>query len=131
MTKGQLSKYYYLSLEIKEIEEKIQSIRETSVGSTKLTRMPTSHNNESPLEKRVELLITLSEKLEHRKNKAIEEMTKVEQFLSTIVDSETRLIFNKRYIEFKRWDKIAQELHMSESSVFRRHKKQLSEAGNV
>lgn len=131
MTKGQLSKYYYLSLEIKEIEEKIQSIRETSVGSTKLTGMPTSHNNESPLEKRVELLITLSEKLEHRKNKAIEEMTKVEQFLSTIVDSETRLIFNKRYIEFKRWDKIAQELHMSESSVFRRHKKQLSEAGNV
>lgn len=131
MTKGQLSKYYYLSLEIKEIEEKIQSIRETSVGSTKLTGMPTSHNNESSLEKRVELLITLSEKLEHRKNKAIEEMTKVEQFLSTIVDSETRLIFNKRYIEFKRWDKIAQELHMSESSVFRRHKKQLSEAGNV
>ena len=70
MNKRQLSRYYYLSLEIKEIEERIQSIRETSVGSSKITGMPSSHSVENPLEKRVELLISLNEKLESRRIKA-------------------------------------------------------------
>lgn len=121
MNKWQLSRYYYLSLEIKDIEDRIKTLRETSVGSPKLTGMPTSHNNINPLEKRIELIVSLTEKLENKKIKAIDEMLKIEKFLTTIEDVETRMIFNKRYIEFKTWEKIAEEMYMSERTVYRKH----------
>lgn len=122
MTKKELSKYYYLSLEIKDLQERIEILNETSIGSSKLTGMPAVHSNESPVEKRVELIIRLKNKLEKRKQKAIEEMEKIEQYLSTIEDIEIRLIFYKRYLDFKSWDEIADELYMSERSVYRKHR---------
>ncbi len=130
MNKRQLSRYYYLSLEIKEIEERIQSIRETSVGSSKITGMPSNHSVENPLEKRVELLISLNEKLESRRIKALEEMLKIEKFLATIDDIETKLIFTKRYIDLKSWEKIAMEMHMSERTVYRKHSSYLRRNDN-
>src|SRR5574344_263851 len=125
MNKWQLSRYYYLSLEIKDIEEKIKTLRDTSIGSTRLTGMPVSHSNTNPLEKRVELLVSLTEKLENRKAKALEEMIKIERFLMSIEDIEVRMLLNKRYIEFKKWEKIAQEMHMGIATVYRMHKNYL------
>lgn len=89
MTKRELSKYYYLSLEIKDLEDRIEVLNETSIGSSKITGMPIAHTNESPIEKRVELIIRLKDKLEKRKCRALEEMDKIEQYLSTIEDIET------------------------------------------
>lgn len=130
MNKRQLSKYYYLSLEIKDLENKIRVLRETTVGSPKLTGMPISHNNESPLEKRIELILELTEKLEDRKLKAIEEMIKIENFIMTIDDIETRRIFNKRYIELKKWEKIAKEMHMGIATAYRIHRNYLKKVEN-
>ena len=72
MTKRELSKYYYLSLEIKDLEERIESLNETTIGSSKITGMPIAHTNESPIERRVELIIRLKNKLEKRKCRALE-----------------------------------------------------------
>lgn len=121
MTKRELSKYYYLSLEIKDLEERIESLNETTIGSSKITGMPIAHTNESPIERRVELIIRLKNKLEKRKCRALEEMDKIEQYLSTIEDIETRLIFYKRYLDFKSWEEIADEMYMSVRSVYRKH----------
>lgn len=44
MTKKELSKYYYLSLEIKDLEDRIESINETTIGSSKITGMPIVHS---------------------------------------------------------------------------------------
>ena len=52
-------------------------------------------------------------------------MMNIENYLATIEDIETKLIFNKRYIELKEWSVIAREMHMSERTVFRKHSKQL------
>ena len=52
MTKKELSKYYYLSLEIKDLEDRIESINETTIGSSKITGMPIAHRNESPIERK-------------------------------------------------------------------------------
>ena len=40
LTKKELSKYYYLSLEIKDLEERKRMLEQTSIGSAKLTGMP-------------------------------------------------------------------------------------------
>ncbi len=121
MTKKELSKYYYLSLEINDLEERIEMLNETSIGSPKITGMPIVHTNESPIERKVELIIRLKEKLEKRKSQALEEMEKIEKYVSTIEDIEIRLIFYKRYLDFKSWEEIADEMFMSERSVYRKH----------
>ncbi len=125
MNKKELSKYYHLAIEIQSIEEKIKMIEECSIGSSKITGMPFSGNISNPIQQRIELIEKYSEKLEYKKSKAIEEMIKIENYLSTIEDLETRLIFNKRYIELKKWEKIAIEMHMSEATIYRRHSDQL------
>ena len=71
MTKKELSKYYYLSREIKDLEERIQTLQNQSVGVSKLTGMPFSNEKSNPGEKRAELLITLKNKLEKRKTKSL------------------------------------------------------------
>lgn len=121
MTKRELSKYYYLSLEIKDLEERIVHLHETAIGSSKITGMPMVHSNESPIEKRVELIVRLSDKLKRRQKQAFEEMEKIEQYISTIEDIEIRLIFSKRYLDFKDWVTIADEMFMSERTVQRKH----------
>lgn len=122
MTKSELSKYFYLSLEIRSLENKIKEIKNRSVGISRITGMPLIHSTTSQIERQVILLSKLKEKLESKKIDAIEEMLKIETYLSSIEDPEARLILNKRYIELKRWEVIAREMSMSESTVFRKHR---------
>lgn len=121
MNKKQLSNYYYLSMEIKELENRLRELKNKSVGVSHLTGMPFSGNVSNPTEKRILLQEKLQEKIEAKKEKAMEEMILIVEYISKISDSEVRLIFTKRYIEFKKWDLIAREMSMSERTVFRRH----------
>ena len=130
MNRRQLSRYYYLTLEIKGLEDRIKEVSSTIVGSAKLTGMPHGSGKSDPVNDKVELLIRLKNKLESRKNKSLKELEKIEDYISEIEDIEIRIIFTKRYIQFKRWDEIAKEMCMSESSVFRRHKEQLKRREN-
>lgn len=125
MNKKELSKYYYLSIEIKDLEERIQEVRNKSVGVSRITGMPFSGGKSNPVEQRAELLIKLENQLEAKKTKAIKKLMILEEYISTIDDSEIRVIFTKRYIELKKWDTIAKEMFMSERTVYRRHSKYL------
>ena len=58
-------------------------------------------------------------------NNALKKLTKIELYIASMEESDVRLIFTKRYIQFKQWEDIAKEMCMSESSVFRRHREQL------
>jgi DNA-directed RNA polymerase specialized sigma subunit len=121
MNKRELSKYYYITLEIRELEERIAVVENTIVGSSKLTGMPRGSGKSDPVNKTTELLITLKSKLEKRKAEAMTKLIQIEEYISEIEDSEVRLIFSKRYIELKKWEQIADELYMSLSTVHRKH----------
>ena len=125
MNKRDLSRYYHLSMEIKDLEEQIKELSNSLVGSPILTGMPHGSGISNPVEQKATLLINLKNKLETRKNKSISERIKIEIYIASIEKSEIRLIFTKRYIQFKQWDEIADEMNMSISSVFRKHKEQL------
>ena len=94
VTKEELSKYYYLSLEIKQIEAKISEINDTYMSASKINGMPKSHKISNPQEERMLLVEKYQEKLERKKAKAIQEMLKIETYLLDIEDIETRMIFN-------------------------------------
>ncbi len=125
MTKRELSKYYHLSNEIKEIEEQINELSNSLIGSPILTGMPHGSGISNPVEQKASLLINLKNKLEKRKNKSLQELIKIEVYIASIEKSEIRTLFTKRYIQFKQWEEIADEMHMSISSVFRKHSDQL------
>ena len=125
MNKKELSKYYHLSMEINELEEQIKELMNGLIGSPALTGMPHGSGVGNPVEKKAMLIINLKNKLEKRRARSLKELTKIELYIANIEKAEVRLIFTKRYIQFKSWEEIAREMCMSESSVFRRHKEQL------
>jgi len=98
---------------------------------SKATGMPVSGNISNPTERKVQLILKYTEILERKKNLALEEMVKIENIIAKINDTEIRRIFNKRYIELKKWERIAQEMHMSERTIFRKHSQFLKECKNV
>lgn len=125
MTKRELSKYYRLSMEIKDIEEQINELSSSLIESPILTGMPHGSGVSNPVEQKATLLINLKNKLENRKYKALQELVKIEVYIASIEKSENRILFNKRYIQFKQWEEIADEMNLSISSVFRKHSEQL------
>lgn len=127
MNKKELSKYYHLTNEIKDLQEKIKELDLTLISSPLLTGMPHSNKVSNPTEQRNILILTLKRKLEIREAKAMEELIKIEDYISSIEDIELRQIFDKRYVQLKSWEVIANEIHMSERNVFRKVSKYLKE----
>jgi hypothetical protein len=127
MNKKELSKYYHLTNEIKDLQEKIKELDLTLISSPLLTGMPHSNKVSNPTEQRNILILALKRKLEIREAKAMEELIKIEDYISSIEDIELRQIFDKRYVQLKSWEVIANEIHMSERNVFRKVSKYLKE----
>ena len=130
MNRKELSKYYHLTMEIKDLEEKIKELDLTLISSPILTGMPHSNKISNPTEQKSILTLTLKRKLEKRKEKALNELNKIEDYISSIEDTEIRQIFSKRYIQLKKWEEIAQEMFMSERNIYRKHSKYLKEKRN-
>ena len=131
MTKKELSRYYYLSKEIADIQLKIDEIRSTYIGASKLNGMPHSRTLNSPQETLMLLIEKYQQKLEYKKSEAIKEMLKIETYLLDIKDVDIRKIFNYRYVERKSWEQIAMLMHMSRATVFRKHQEQLKEDNGI
>lgn len=126
MTKEELSKYYYLKQEIKQIEDKIEEIDSTFMRASLINCEKFERKLSNPQEKRMILIEKYEKKLEEAKNKALEESIKIENFINTIEDPEDRIIFRYRYIDLKEWTEIAKLTYFSKSGIFKRHNKVLN-----
>ena len=123
MTKEELSKYYYLKQEIKQIEDIIKEIDSTFMRASLINRGKFERKLSNPQEKRMILIEKYEQKLEIAINKSIEELIKIEEFINSIEDPENRMIFRYRYIELKSWNEISSLIHISRSAIFERHNK--------
>ena len=123
MTKEELSKYYYLKQEIKQIEDKIKEIESTFMRASLINCEKFERKLSNPQEKRMILIEKYEQKLEIAINKSIEELIKIEEFINSIEDPENRMIFRYRYIELKSWNEISSLIHISRSAIFERHNK--------
>lgn len=123
MTKEELSKYYYLKQEIKQIEDKIKEIDSTIMRASLINCEKFERKLSNPQEKRMILIEKYEQKLEIAINKSIEELIKIEEFINSIEDPENRMIFRYRYIELKSWNEISSLIHISRSAIFERHNK--------
>ena len=121
MNKKELSKLYNINIEIKNLEERLETLKSIYIGSSKISDMPHSKTPGNPVEKRILLISNLNDLLEEKKNRALEEQFKIEKYISTIEDIEIRNIFSKRYLQFEKWEKIAEEMNMCERNIHRKH----------
>lgn len=126
MTKEELSKYFYLMKEVKQIEDKIKEIDSTFMRASLINCEKFERKLSNPQEKRMILIEKYEKKLEEAKNRALEEAIKIEEYIENINDSETRMIFRYRYLEFYNWKEIGRKVHLSETSLFRKHQNQLN-----
>lgn len=125
MTKEELSKYYYLKKEIKQIEDKIKEIDSTFMRASLINCESFERKLSNPQEKRMILIEKYEKRLDIAKNEVLEEVIKIEEYIHNIKNPETRLIFRYRYIEFKKWNEISKLMYLSRSIVFDRHQEQL------
>lgn len=128
MTEKDLSRYYWLSKEAKDLENRLiefgdgvksMQLKEVSVSS--------SHSNTSIQEKKLELeSLWMKKRLD-----ALEEYIKIERYMDSIEDVEIRAIMRARFMDLKNWEQIGEELNSDRTTVskkLRRYLKQKKES---
>jgi len=119
MTEKELSKYYYLTIEIKDIEERIAKFG-NGVGSKEFgNEISGTGKKESIQEKYMELKSLYIEK----RLDALEEYIRIEKYISDVEDPEIRLIMRLRFMDLKDWDEIGAKVHCDRTTVARKARK--------
>lgn len=128
MTIKELSKYHNIKIEIKQLEDTVEELESTIIGSSKVTGMPTAINgNSSPTERIGIKLAQLKLKIETKKESLIDEAHKIEDYLATIEESEIRIIVRKRFLEGKTWKEVSKDIIADRSTPYYKLKKYLKE----
>lgn len=102
MTEKELSKYYWLRKEIKDLEERLAEFG-YGVSATKLDKEISGiTSTESIQEKRIIII----EKWISARVSALEEYLKIESYIESVEDSEIRQIMRYRFLDLKKWNEI-------------------------
>ncbi len=110
MTIKELSQYRWLVREIEMTKRRLVNLERSAAGpsSPDLSGEPhgTGYVN-NKIERQALAIVSLYEKIDRQKDRLIEERIKLETYISTIPDSQTRQIFVYRFVEGYSWTKVA------------------------
>ena len=130
MTKEELAQYQNLKKEILRLELRIERAKEKDKKISLVHDKVKGSNHEFPYQEKnfqIEGLVYTSKKtktlqkiLHHRKRKAEDMELKIEKWISKINDSQTRIIFEMRYIDEESWLKISSYLGSADESYARK-----------
>ena len=121
--KEYLSQAMYIDQRINSKLEQVMTLRETATKATAtLTDMPRS---DSPILQSMENTIVKIVDLENEINRDIDRLVdlkaEVRQLIAALENPEQQLILELRYLCFKQWSAIMDEMGISETSVYRIH----------
>ena len=114
MNEKELSKFYWLNKEIKDLEERIATL-DLGVSAIKYDGLSVSSSKkaDSIQEKLVELKDIWMEK----RVSALKEYIKIERFILSVPDEEIRLIMRYRYMDLMSWEEIGNKLGYDRTAV--------------
>ena len=128
MTIRDLSQYHNIKVEIDQIKLNIKELEATVIGSSKITGIPTSHNNNTSSTERIGIkLAQLKTKLSDKTEELLDEAKKVEDFLETVEDADIRIIIRERFLNGKTWNEVSQTIIADRSTPYYRIKRYLKE----
>lgn len=122
-----LNRLYWLKKDIKKIENQIREL--TVLKASAMSGMPSSKNISSSVEKFVEKLERLQEKLANKRVELITETERIEKYIESIEDDEIRLIARMRFIDNMVFQKIGDELFIDRTTAYRKLKKYVERRG--
>lgn len=128
MDKEELGKYRALKREVEQLEDRINKLCAKSDDIPVVKGKVKASSPAFPYtEHRVSVQMSLPEAAdrisrlmriyERRKEEAEEAMLRIEQYISSIADSEIRQIFQMRFIDGMKMREIAERLDMDRSSI--------------
>lgn len=126
MTEKELSKYYWLKKEVKNIEDKLIEFGDGVSATSYEEKIGSSGVSMSIQEKRSVLV----EKLFNARLNALEEYIKIESYINKVDDAEIRAIMILRFQELKSWDEIGIELDKDRTTVAKKLRRFLKNCQN-
>lgn len=122
MNEKELSKYYYLKKEVEDLEERIITFG-VGVSSVKIKEL---NVDSSPQYKSIQDKITeLKDLWMEKRVSALEEYIKIEHYISSVEDSEIRVLLRYRYLDLLNWEQIGEKVFMDRTSVSKKIRKYL------
>lgn len=121
MTKQELNDYFWLKQEVECMENRIRELRSKAAAppSARLTGMPHGSGVSDRVAQMAAEIVSLQEELEKKQAELLQEHRRIEQFIRSIPDSMTRLIFSFRCMEGMKWQEVAAKMgyRMSEENA--------------
>ena len=124
MTEKKLSRYYFLNKEVENLEERIIQIG-NGIGSMKFN--DNTRYVGSKIESIQERITELKDLWIEARVSALEEYIKIEQYITSVDDSEIRLIMRLRFLDLKDWEDIGKQLNYDRTTVSKKLRRYLKD----
>ena len=114
MTEKELSRYYYLKREIKDLEDRL---KELGVGLSAINLDKELSSGSSEPTSIQEKIAIIKEKWINARLSALEEYLKIENYIETVEEVEIRQIMRYRFLDLYDWYKIGELLHCDRTTA--------------
>ena len=122
MSEKELSRYFYLKKEVKNIEAQLEEFG-CGVGAISYEeKVGTTTGTSTSIQEKRAILV---EKLINARLDALEEYLKLESYISNVEDLEIKTIMRLRFQSLKSWDEISIELNKDRTTVAKKLRKYL------
>ena len=111
MTLQELSKYYKLHDRLERNREMLKSLYAAAgPGAQVITGMPHASGTSDEVSDLVIEIEDLQSRIDYLESECALEKKKLEKYISTIKDDQTRMIFRLRFIHCMTWPKVAEAI---------------------
>lgn len=120
MTVKDLSQYYYTARNIVKRENRLLELNNSIISSSKISdvKVSSSFTNNDVVSRIASSMAELKTLLEKDYEKLLQEEIKINEFLTTIEDEDIKYIIISRFLEFKNWNDIADEMHFTRTAPY-------------
>lgn len=127
-----LNQIYYINKEIESLYRELTELKEQSlIKSATVSDMPKGGERKDLLVEHTNDVLEIENMIRYSLAKLKRTRRKVEKFLDTVEDSETRLIIRLRCINNMTWDEIGAEMGMNRRTASRKFYGYLKVAHNA
>lgn len=116
MSEKELSRYYWLKREIKNLENRLEEFG-IGLSAVNLEKELSKSSNRSTIQQRRAELV---EKLINARLSALEEYLKIESYIEKVPDSEVREIMRYRFLDLYNWYEIGELTHSHRTTAYKK-----------